>query len=869
MRMDRLYILTLCLVANAAHATNYTTTVAPTTGQTISLNSGDTVTISSSGTGPGLAALGLNTTINAPGVTINTADTNGFGANVTSGGILNLTAGTSITTSGTGANGINTSAGTVNASNISILTSGTGANGVKATNTPVTISNSSIRTTGLTSIGITSNGFTARLRGSNLQIVATGDNGGGITAVTTSQFFLDSSSVLTTGVNSIGANLATGASMTLTNDTITTQGINSYGLSVSNTNTLLSGTNLTVATTAAGSYGAVVQSGGSLSLSNTSITTSNSNASALAVLAGGGSTSTVTITGGSLTANQSDAILAQAGAANITLQNGTTVSGGSGNLLNASAASSINFTATNNVVLNGNVLSDTTSIVNMNLLNNSTWTGAATNLTSLTIDPSVWNVTANSNITGTLTNAGIINFVAPGATGFKTLTVGSYVGQNGVINFNTQLGNQNSPSDSLVINGGTATGNTTLNITNIAGKGDLTLGNGITLVNAINGGVIAPGAFVLATPIVVGPYVYTLVQGGVDGTNPNSFFLRSVSFDPSAPSSAFLPGEPGFVPNYRSEVSLYTALPSMELLYGRMLQDTLHQRVGNEEQLVDYANHTGVFLRVINQGGNINDNTIFEAGPDFNYHFLALQAGIDFFHREHADGSHDFAGVTGAVGNGNGDVEHFDGTDAGNNRFNSASAGVYWTHIGVKKWYVDATVQGSWFSANSRNSTNSIKPHSTDAGVSAEGGYPFTIYKGAVLEPQAQIVFQTLHLDDVTDNISDVHYSRSNSLAGRVGLQLANTWLLNTDKINPRAVTAWVRVSQWHETDGNSQTSFPSNSGFVSFPSKLPGNWAEANLGLTGQASKNVALYGSLSRDIYYDNRGKAYNAALGFRVSV
>ena len=36
------------------------------------------------------------------------------------------------------------------------------------------------------------------------------------------------------------------------------------------------------------------------------------------------------------------------------------------------------------------------------------------------------------------------------------------------------------------------------------------------------------------------------------------------------------------VPNFRVETSLYAAIPSMALLYGRNLLDTLHERVGEE-----------------------------------------------------------------------------------------------------------------------------------------------------------------------------------------------------------------------------------------------------------------------------------------------
>ena len=50
---------------------------------------------------------------------------------------------------------------------------------------------------------------------------------------------------------------------------------------------------------------------------------------------------------------------------------------------------------------------------------------------------------------------------------------------------NTFLGGDGSPSDKLVINGGSATGNSLLRITNAGGPGAETVANGIAVVQAI------------------------------------------------------------------------------------------------------------------------------------------------------------------------------------------------------------------------------------------------------------------------------------------------------------------------------------------------------------------------------------------------
>ena len=127
-----------------------------------------------------------------------------------------------------------------------------------------------------------------------------------------------------------------------------------------------------------------------------------------------------------------------------------------------------------------------------------------------------------------LTNAGVVNMGTGTAPG-TVLTTTRYTGRGGTIAMNTFLGGDNSPSDRLIINGGTARGTSGLRITNTGGSGDLTLGNGIPVVVATSGGTTAPGAFGLSGPVVAGPYEYFLFRGGVTSGNENDWFLRNVA----------------------------------------------------------------------------------------------------------------------------------------------------------------------------------------------------------------------------------------------------------------------------------------------------------------------------------------------------
>ena len=126
---------------------------------------------------------------------------------------------------------------------------------------------------------------------------------------------------------------------------------------------------------------------------------------------------------------------------------------------------------------------------------------------------------STGTVFNTVTNAGTVvpGFGLPEAQ-FGALTVNSYVGANGTLALRTFLGTDDSPSDKLVINGGTATGATTVRVTNVGGPGAETTGNGIQVVSAINGATTAPGAFALpAGELRAGAFDYDLFHGGVGG----------------------------------------------------------------------------------------------------------------------------------------------------------------------------------------------------------------------------------------------------------------------------------------------------------------------------------------------------------------
>ncbi len=640
---------------------------------------------------------------------------------------------------------------------------------------------------------------------------------------------LSDSTITTTGNGGTGARASVQSTLTFDDVQITTSGQNANGIEMTgNSNTTTLSNNSSVDVTGTGSN-AVSIAGNNNDLIATDTTFSASN----------------------------DTIFEVQGVANdIRLTNVTAEAAAGQLLMNQTVANStLNFTV-NGSQLSGDIVNSGFSMIGV-LNSNTTWTGAAQNITDLTIGVnSTWNVTADSTISNRLSNsAGLINFVPSGNT-FKTLTTNTYIGTNGTISLNTFLGTDGSPSDLLIINGGTATGTTLLDIKNTTGPGAQTVGNGILVVEAINNGTTAPNLFTLSHPVVAGPYEYSLFRGGVNGTDPQNWYLRTV-FHPTT--------------------SHYSVLPSMALLYGRALLDPLHRRVGEEELLrcneclCSKNTFNGFWARIVNAGGHQNHNGVVQNGPKFNYHFNIVQLGVDVYRQQHCNGHRDHAGLLGAAGHAQGKIKHTGTISSGRNCFDGYTIGAYWTHFGCSGWYLDGVFATNFYcNAKSRfEDVDSLKTHGVGVSGSMEGGYPIRKFRCFVLEPQAQLAYQSVSLKKACSQFANVGFRRTQSTAGRVGARLSNTWSLGCLPCGQQALlTAWLCANVWHDFQGNSATFFDTSVGPLGFVSNLKGTWLQADLGFTSQLTNHLYVYGTLGGNTYFNGRGKGYTAIAGVRAN-
>jgi outer membrane autotransporter protein len=308
-------------------------------------------------------------------------------------------------------------------------------------------------------------------------------------------------------------------------------------------------------------------------------------------------------------------------------------------------------------------------------------------------------------------NAGTI--FTHGDPNTQLIVDGSYVGNNGRLVLNTILGGDDSPSDKLVLNGGTATGRTELEIHNVVeGMGAETFRNGIPVVVALNGATTAPNAFELTGEVRDGAFDYDLFRGGVEGTNPQDFFLRN-SFavgepppeppfvpepgeqpppgkpgtaPPSVPDGVPDPPEPGQEPGaglpviptnpFPTDPPLFPLPPGIYPVIGPELATegvvqpiarqmgfemlgTLHERIGDTltiENAGPDAEGWGRSGWARFFGQQIDNKYEAYADPSVNGRLFGVQAGFDILRASFIPGHRDVAGVYFAYGNSEMDV---------------------------------------------------------------------------------------------------------------------------------------------------------------------------------------------------------------------
>jgi len=435
-----------------------------------------------------------------------------------------------------------------------------------------------------------------------------------------------------------------------------------------------------------------------------------------------------------------------------------------------------------------------------------------------------------------LTNAGLVN-MGTGTPPGTVLTTSNYIGQGGTIALNTFLGNDSSPSDRIVVDGGTATGNTFLHFTNAGGPGAHTTANGILVVDTLNGATTAAGAFTMSNPeLRAGAYDYRLFQGGPDGSDPDNWYLRSTFIPTPEPT-------PNPLPIVGPELATYGVVQPMAQQLGHSMLGTHDERFGDlyasaspcqsaETKPPTYSLapvtptdcgsegwRPAVWGRLFGQ--QIDNRYQALADPRSDGQVAGMQAGVDLLRSDSLIAGHkDYAGLYFAYGNANVDVSGLVTNAAatayvlqhtGSLNLNAYSGGAYWTHYGPQGGYVDLVLQGTSYSGAASTEFARLKTNGAGFTSSLEASYPIALPvfgPGFVLEPQAQVLWQYVNFDSGNDGLGPVALSTTSETTARVGVK--GKWTITTE--SGQVWQPYVRANFWSDFGGTAVTLFAPDS---------------------------------------------------------
>lgn len=466
-----------------------------------------------------------------------------------------------------------------------------------------------------------------------------------------------------------------------------------------------------------------------------------------------------------------------------------------------------------------------------------------------------------SQTVASLANSGTVSTV--GTTPGTTLTVnGAYVGNNGVLRLGTFLGDSSSVSDRLVLDGASASasGRTSVQITQLGGLGALTTGNGIEVVSALNGATTtaqtSKDAFALSGGHVdAGAYEYRLHAADASGAGEN-WYLRSTTTvtTPTTPTTPTTgtggTGGTGTitvqVPTYRAEVPLLSALPSQLRQMDLAMIGNLHQRIGDDDVKAGGIASTGAerraWGRVIATDIDIRQQGTVD--PHSKGNVKGFQAGTDLFATSNwragvyvgqLDGRVRVSGFASGIAN----------LAVGSNDLRSQYLGVYGTWASDSGFYADAVLQAG-------RHRYTVEPLSTlrsggkgdSLMASIEVGQSFALGEsGWKIEPQLQLIRQRLSLDNIAISGANVRQDSDNGWIARVGVRLKGEIATSLGTLQP-----YGRFNIYKASGGTDVARFIGPAGMTDITGRTGSTSSELAGGLTLALSQTTSVYGEVGK---------------------
>ncbi len=511
--------------------------------------------------------------------------------------------------------------------------------------------------------------------------------------------------------------------------------------------------------------------------------------------------------------------------------------------------------------INGNIVADKEGQVQLHMADGSRFTGitnsnqlatstADAGTIALTIDgdSSLWTMTGDSVLSSLTLNNSTVAW--SGAAAGNILTVaGNYHGDNGLLKLNTVLGDDNSVSDKLVVQGDTS-GTTRVTVANAGGSGAKTI-NGIEVIH-VDG--VSDGDFVQAGRIVAGSYEYALRRG--EGAQYSNWYLMNAAATPEQP----VPEQPTLRPESGSYIANLAAANTM-------FTTRLHDRLGDTQyidMLTGELKTTSLWMRNVGGHTRFKDSS-GQLSTQSNRYVLQLGGDLAQWSTDGLDRWH--LGLMAGYGNNQSNTRSDVSRYHSRGQVTGYSVGLYGTWYANDEHktgtYLDSWILYNWFNNKVYGQGLANEKYDSDGiTASVEGGYSFLMGERSDgrstywLQPKAQLTWMGVKADTHTEaNGTRVEGKGDGNLQTRLGMKAFIKGHSAVDEGKEREFQPFVEANWIY----NTRSYGVAMNGVTNYQAGTR-NIGELKAGVEGQIGRNLHIWGNVAQQIgdkgYSDTQG-------------
>ncbi|WP_116893540.1 autotransporter outer membrane beta-barrel domain-containing protein [Pseudomonas syringae] len=313
---------------------------------------------------------------------------------------------------------------------------------------------------------------------------------------------------------------------------------------------------------------------------------------------------------------------------------------------------------------------------------------------------------------------------------------------------------------------------------------------------------------------------------------------------------------------YRPEVANYSVVAPTAAVLALSSLGTFHERQGDQALLTQNGTTSAGWARVF--GSDFRQRWSGDVSPGLDASFKGYQIGHDLYAWQQNGGQTQRVGLFVAHnrldGRVKGFAEGFTDYETGRLKLQGESLGAYWTLTTPSGGYVDAVAMGTRLDGRSRSVRGvGVDTEGRVISLSVEAGYPLPLSQRWVAEPQVQIIYQRVDLQDQHDGIAHLRFDSQAYTTGRIGLRFKGHYQLSSVPIAP-----YLRANLWHTKDGHDTLTFDHAEQIRTAHRSTTGS---IGAGMVATLSSSASLHWSADYLSDLDDGAQGVNTSLGFRL--